>query len=79
VNAIEQARFKPLYEAMLQALKLEGKRAKTIEAYSRAMRRVAESFDRCPDTRSAAELKSYSAALLETRSWSTIKLDRNGL
>jgi integrase/recombinase XerD len=79
VNAIEQARFKPLYEAMLQALKLQGKRPKTIEAYSRAVRRIAEFFDRCPDTLGAAELKSYFAALLETHSWSTIKLDRNGL
>lgn len=79
MNAIEQARFNPLYEAMLQALKLQGKRPKTIEAYSRAVRRVAGFFDRCPDTLGAAELKTCFASLLETRSWSTIKLDRNGL
>ena len=41
MNAIEQARFNPLYEQMLQALKLQGKRPKTIEAYSRAVRRHA--------------------------------------
>ena len=41
MNAIEQARFNPLYEQMLQALKLQGKRPKTIEAYSRAVRRIA--------------------------------------
>ena len=32
MNAIEQARFNPLYEQMLQALKLQGKRPKTIGA-----------------------------------------------
>ncbi|MEA3276895.1 MAG: site-specific integrase [Pseudomonadota bacterium] len=79
MNAIEQARFNPLYEQMLQALKLQGKRPKTIEAYSRAVRRVTGFFDRCPDTLGAAELKTYFASLLETHSWSTIKLDRNGL
>jgi site-specific recombinase XerD len=79
VNSIEQARFKPLYAAMLQALKLQGKRPKTVEAYARAVRRVADFFERCPDRLSAADLKRYFAALLETHSWSTIKLDRNGL
>ena len=79
MNAIEQARFNPLYEQMLQALKLQGKRPKTIEAYSRAVRRIAGLFERCPDTLSAVELKTYFATLLETHSWSTIKLDRNGL
>jgi site-specific recombinase XerD len=79
VNAIEQARFKPLYAAMLQALKLQGKRPKTVDAYARAVRRVADFFERCPDRLSAADLKRYFAALLETHSWSTIKLDRNGL
>ena len=51
VNAIEQARFDPLYEQMLQALKLQGKRPKTIEAYSRAVRGVAGFYDRArPET-----------------------------
>ncbi len=64
---------------MLQALKLQGKRPKTIEAYSRGVRRVAGFYQRCPDTLSAAELKTYFASLLDTHSWSTIKLGRNGL
>ena len=79
MNTIEQARFNPLYEQMLQALKLQGKRPKTIAAYSRAVRRVAGFFDRCPDTLNAAELKTYFASLVDTHSWSTVKLDRNGL
>jgi site-specific recombinase XerD len=79
MNAPEQARFTPLYESMQRALRLQGKAKATIDAYSRATRRVAEYFDRCPDDLSAEELKEYFAQLLETHSWSTIKLDRCGL
>jgi hypothetical protein len=49
MNSIEQARLDPLYAAMLRALKLQGMAAKTIDAYSRAIRRSANFFDRCPD------------------------------
>ena len=79
MNAIEQARFTPLYESMQRALKLQGKAKATKDAYSRAVRRSAAYFDRCPDDLSAEELREYFADLLETHSWSTIKLDRCGL
>ena len=79
MNAPEQARFNTLYAAMQRALKLQGKAEKTIEAYSRAIRRTAQFFDRCPDDLTAEDLRTYFAALLETHSWSTIKLDRCGL
>ena len=69
----------PLYESMQRALKLQGKARATKDAYSRAVRRTAEYFDRCPDDLSAEELREYFADLLETHSWSTIKLDRCGL
>jgi len=79
MNAIEQARFNPLYESMQRALKLQGKAKATQDAYSRAVRRTANYFDRCPDDLTAEELREYFADLLETHSWSTIKLDRCGL
>jgi len=44
MNPVEQPRCKPLYAAMLRALKLQGMAEKTIEAYSRAIRRSAEFF-----------------------------------
>jgi len=75
----DQERFKPLYEAMQRALKLQGKAPATISAYLRAVRRAADYFDRCPDDLTAEELKDYFASLLETHSWSTIKSDRCGL
>ena len=79
MNSTEQMRFTRLYEAMQRALNLQGKAAATIEAYSRAIRRVTDYFDRCPEDLTAEELKAYFAQLLETHSWSTVKLDRCGL
>jgi len=79
MNAAEQVRFHPLYESMQRALTLQGKAKATKDAYSRAVRRVADYFDRCPDALSAEDLRTYFADLLETHSWSTIKLDRCGL
>jgi len=71
----EQERFERLCATNVQAMKLHGLRCKTIDSYSRTLRRVAGHFDRCPDDLSPAELKGYFAALLEQYSWSTIKVD----
>jgi hypothetical protein len=45
----EQQRFNFLYEQHLTDLKLQGKQPATIDAYSRALRRVTNYFDRSPD------------------------------
>ncbi len=79
MNSAEQVRFRHLYRSMQQALTLQGKRPKTIDAYTRAVRRVAAYFDRCPDDLTADELKDYFASLVASHSWSTVKLDRNGI
>jgi site-specific recombinase XerD len=79
VNSKEKARFEKLYQRHLQALKLQGKRPKTIDAYSRAVRRLAGYFDRCPDLLTQEELKTYFADLVKSHSWSTVKVDRIGL
>ncbi len=76
MNPLEQARFSPLYEQMQQALLLQGKRPKTIDAYSRAVRRVAGHFNRCPENLTADELKGYFASLVVSHFWSTVKLER---
>lgn len=75
----DQRKFDRLYQHHLQALKLQGKSDTTIDLYSRAVRRVAEFFDRCPDQLSPEELKTFFASLIETHSWSTVKVDRCGL
>ncbi|MFS1990717.1 phage integrase N-terminal SAM-like domain-containing protein [Vibrio splendidus] len=72
-------RYNTLYEQHLTNLKLQGKRPATIDAYSRAVRRITAHFDRVPDTLTTADLKqffvSYSNPLVEHHK----KLDRNGL
>ena len=76
----ESERFDQLYKKFLQALTLQGKSKSTIYGYSKGVRRVAGYFNACPDERLTPEdLKRYFADLLKTHSWSTIKLDRNGL
>ncbi|MEZ9926235.1 tyrosine-type recombinase/integrase [Vibrio breoganii] len=75
----EQLRYEHLYNQHLTNLKLQGKRPATIDAYSRAVRRITEFFDRVPDTLTHHDLKTFFAALIDSHSWSTVKLDRNGL
>jgi integrase len=75
----EVNRFNKLYEHHLRSLKLQGKAQKTIEAYSRAIRRVRDYFDCCPDKLKPEQLEKYFADLVDSHSWSTVKIDRSGL
>ena len=75
----QQKRYELLYQHHLDNLKLQGKRPATIDAYSRAVRRVTQYLDSPPDTITHQQLKAYFRQLINTHSWSTIKLDRNGL
>jgi site-specific recombinase XerD len=75
----EQKRFNELYSRHLRLLKLQGKSKKTIDAYSRAVRRITEYFDCCPDQLTLKQREKYFSALVDSHSWSTVKIDRNGL
>ena len=77
MNHQEQVRFNQLYERHITELTLQGKSEKTIEMYSRSVRRLAEYFDVCPDRLSTEQLKQYFLALVESHSWSSVKIDRN--
>lgn len=77
--ASEQKRFDGLYAQHLRALKLQGYSASTIDVYSRAVRRLTEHFDCVPDQLSIDQLTDYFAELVDVRSWSLVKIDRNGL
>lgn len=79
MDPIERKRYNLLYEQHLTNLTLQGKRPATIDAYSRAVRRITKFYDRCPDTLTTEDLKHYFASLIDSHSWSTVKLDRNGL
>ncbi len=79
MNTSQAQRYNFLYEQHLINLRLQGKRPSTIDAYARAVRRITQYFDQAPDTLTTADLKQYFNRLIQTHSWSTVKLDRNGL
>lgn len=79
MNSKEQAHFDALYNRHLRTLKLQGMSDNTISSYSRAVRRVADYFDCSPDHLTTDQLEIYFAKLVESHSWSTVKIDRNGL
>jgi len=79
MNKTEVNRFNEFYQRHLRLLKLQGKSQKTIDAYSRSVRRVRDHFDCCPDQLTPDQLEIYFAGLIESHSWSTVKIDRNGL
>ena len=73
------ADFEQNYQSHLKHLKLKGLQPKTIEAYSRAIRRVGDRFDKQIDNLSEAQLTDYFTELVASHSWSTVKLDLYGL
>jgi integrase len=79
MNQAETNQFNELYQSHLRLLKLQGKSQKTIDAYSRAVRRISEHFDCCPDQLTLEQREEYFSKLIESHSWSTVKIDRNGL
>ena len=72
-------RFNNLYDRHQKTLKLQGKSKKTIDSYSRAIRRVYYYFDCSPDKLTPENFEDYFADLVESHSWSTVKIDRCGL
>jgi site-specific recombinase XerD len=73
------ADFDRQYQSHLKHLQLKGLQPKTIEAYSRAIRRIGNHFDHRIDHLTEPQLTSYFTELLGTHSWSAVKLDLYGL
>ena len=48
MNTPEQERFDRLFDANLQTMQLHGLGDKTIDSYSRTLRRIASHFDQLP-------------------------------
>ena len=59
MNPSERLRFQTLYQEHLNALARQGKAPATIDGYSRAVRRITEYFDLCPDQLTQQHLKDY--------------------
>jgi integrase/recombinase XerD len=79
MEASTDEHFKKNYQAHLQHLKLKGLQPKTIEAYSRAIRRIGERFDHQIDQLCEQQLTDYFTDLVRSHSWSSVKLDLYGL
>lgn len=79
MNKKDRKRYDLHYLKLLKNLKLQGKADVTIDSYARAFRRVSEHFDCLPEKLTQDNLKDYFAALVDTHSWSTVKIDRLGL
>ena len=67
------------YQKHMKCLKLNGFQPKTIEAYSRAIRRIGNYFDCRIDNLTSDQLLDYFNELLDSHSWNTVKLDPYGL
>jgi len=79
MNTASSSLFERHYQNHLKHLKLKGLQLKTVEAYSRAIRRVGDYFDHQIDNLSVAQLTDYFSDLVTSHSWSTVKLDLYGL
>jgi len=71
--------FNRYYELHCKHLKLKGLQPKTIDAYSRGVRRIGDYFDYQIDNLDQNQLLDYFHSLLERLSWSAVKLDLYGL
>ncbi len=74
-----ESKFNAYYAQQCKHLKLKGLQPKTIEAYSRAIRRIGGYFNGHVDDLTQNQLLDYFSQLLEISSWSTVKLDLYGL
>ncbi len=79
INMPNDPKFINYYQKHLKCLRLRGLRPKTIEAYSRAIRRIGNYFDCQIDNLSSDQLLDYFNELLDSHSWSAVKLDLYGL
>lgn len=78
-KSVTAAGFDRQYQLHLKQLKLKGLQPKTIDAYARAVRRVGAYFDQRIDALTEAQLTEYFTELIDSHSWSAVKLDLYGL
>jgi len=79
MKTLSQSSFNKNYQTHLKHLRVKGLQPKTIQAYSRAIRRIGDYFDHQINNLSEQQLLDYFSNLLDTHSWSTVKLDLYGL
>ena len=79
MNSATTEHFDHQYQRHLKHLKLKGLQRKTIEAYSRAVRRAGDTFAYQIDDLTVGQLTDYFSDRVASHSWSTVKPDLYGL
>ena len=79
MNVSPKQRFDSQYQLLLKHLVLKGMQPKTVDAYSRAVRRAGARFEHQIDALSVAQLTDYFSELVQTHSWNTVRLELYGL
>ena len=79
INIPDDPQFNKLHQKHLKCLKLAGRQPKTIDVYSRAIRRIGNYFNCRIDNLTSDQLFDYFNELLNSHSWSAVKLDLYGL
>ncbi len=79
MTSLNESTFKKDFNTHCQHLKLQGLQPKTIEAYERGVARVGAYFNNQIKELSEEQLLDYFSKLLDSHSWSTVKLDLYGL
>ncbi|VAX24090.1 hypothetical protein MNBD_IGNAVI01-124, partial [hydrothermal vent metagenome] len=79
MNRSIDSKYNFYYELHLKHLLLKGLQPKTIDGYSRAIRRLGEYFNGNLDNLSENQLLEYFHQLKESSSWSTVKINLHGL
>jgi integrase/recombinase XerD len=74
-----EAQFNHDYKKLIQHLKLKGHQPKTIDGYSRGIRRIGDYFHHQIHDLTDDQLTDYFDNLLTTHSWSAVKQDLYGL
>jgi len=79
IQPFAHPKFNYFYDKHCKLLKLNGLQPKTIDAYSRAIRRIGGRFEYELEDLSFDQLTDYFTDLLDSHSWSAVKLDLYGL
>lgn len=79
MNDSDQSGSARFHAEMRKALRRQGLSAVTCDSYARALRRLEAAVDVPLDALGVSHLKEHFSALVETHSWSTVKVDRCGL
>ncbi len=79
MNTFDQSGSTRFHSEMQRALRRQGLSEVTRDSYARALRRLEGQVDVPLDQLGVAHLKDYFSALIESHSWSTVKVDRCGL